>query len=458
MARSPFITHLQRSRRVKSPQWSAKLSAATPVPAAAWITGGRKVKRVATTHRHLVKLAQAPSTPLKPSAVLFVEKAKVFKIERRAQLRKLLPLGLFPPPTGPPVPYPAWAAVRSLSTFQDRRLLKAPDAPVYPQTSVTVSPDRALSVSFVTTQARSRKLQRPPDHASYPAPAAPGTPQGYPAWLAKRAQVTTQKRKALKAPGAPVYPATPAAPAQPFAAVTANRVKRRKSRQGLFLSSGGVTEARVQPQLPSYAAPIQLRRSETKRTLQRLAHSASYPATPVPTQPEVAWRAIKAKRSDYRRKLVHADAQLSFPPTPPVPSQPESSWRLRKATQAGQKRRLIPAAAQPSFPATKVSNVEAVLIRALRRRVTERKPLWAGHGPSYPQAPVALQPFSAWRAVQAFKRPGRYVLRPVLELDERPWVQPALPTTFIKARVRRRSLQIERGKRGLTFKPEGNNG
>lgn len=325
-----FQTRAVRSRRHQQALWVAGLAPAQQavvVPVSAWLA--RPAQRRRSTKRTLIAVEPLQWQYIAPTVAAILPAPKVIKIDFRRKLQESAPLDYYPPPTGPPsdhgnfdvpfqtrrlksrkhltvdgplhvgpatppsVPYAATAPqakkrrrprqglflsgggaplYQATSTSAPvypsfvptghhlrrdtgRRLQAVEDAPVYPQAEVTVSADRALTESFQTSRIRSRKLQKAPDvlGASAAAPA--------PLQFAATVQVKVQKR--------------------------------RRARQGLFLSGGAVIGA--------------------------------------PAQPVSAWAAPKQHKQDFKRRLLREPLQLERPSTPPVAPQPPTAWKLATA-------------------------------------------------------------------------------------------------------------------------------
>jgi len=492
----PFTTRIIASRHVRSAGWIAALAAYIQAPAAqpvsAWMAP--VVQRRRATTRRLIVVSAAAIERYTPPSIAWSDPPKVIRIEYKRTLQKQAPQLLFPPPTGPPAAYyPAWAIRQLPATFQDRHALSVPELNVYPETpkpepnlcariqtgflkrrdtkrrllelrldsyqatpAVEPSDDRALDVAFVTRRIRSRRLLKAPSLVVASAASPPTSEAPLPAWKQPQVLCRSSKRKLLRLPELDRYPATPAAPAQPIAALPRIRVKRRRSRQGLFLSGGGVVEARVQPQFPSWAVRDQAKRKSTTRTLVRAPGLPSAPTTPaVSAQPVAAWQAKLPFRRHGWRTLRRTPELNSYPVTPPVGAQPVSAWASPKQHRKDFERTLQPAAPQPSHPATppvvipetawrapvvhrikhsrKIQPAAAQIVYprihpisatprvdALKRRETERRLRVAQHGPSYPGTPAPPQAPTAFKLAEVFRRHGWRRLREVLELDEYP--------------------------------------
>jgi hypothetical protein len=182
--------------------------------------------------------------------------------------------------------------------------------------AILPAPKAIRLVSFV------RKLQTLAAQVELPPPVAPPTAQGFPAWATEQFPPTSQDRQHRTALHVPVYPQAPAQADLP--AVTTHRVRRRRSRQGLFLSGGGPIQAgtAAQSPYPSYERAIQLKRRSTRRKLQGAGAQPDFPATPaVPAQPESAWRAVLARRSAFDRRLQRVEHAPLYSQTP-VAAQP----------------------------------------------------------------------------------------------------------------------------------------
>jgi hypothetical protein len=384
----PFVTRVIRSRRALSIGWmdalTAQVQAPEVPPVAAWLVVQTPRRR--ETERRLLVADVTPIERYTPPSIAWSDPPKVIRVEFRRKLQELAAQVELPQPVAPPTAqdFPAWATVQLPPTHQDRRHLSVAELDAYPETprpepnfcariptgfhkrreterrlltveldeftetpAGEVSDDRALESAFVTRKIRSRRHLRAPELLSVD---AAEEPEPTPATLGSVTQV---------------------------------KAKRRKSRQGLFLSSADVVESRVQAQYPSYVLLRALRRKDTERRLVEVLVPPVYPETPPPPeQPEISWRAVKANRVEHERRLLEVPAHDVYPVTP------------------------VYAANQ--------------LVRAIRRRETERKLRVAEHSPSYPSTPAPEQAPTAFKLAEGFRRHGWRKLRKVLEINEYP--------------------------------------
>jgi hypothetical protein len=448
----PFVTKTIRSRRSLSIGWMSALTAQTQAPAvpavSAWLAP--VVRRRRETVRRLVVVDHAAIERYTPPSIAWVDLPRVIRVEFRRRLQPQAPQLLFPPPTGPPVE-PSWAARRLPATSQHRQLLKVPEHPSYPQTPATPSDDSALDETFVTRTHRSRRalrlpelviptapqvsqaplpawqeqratyrpsertLRTVPDHAVYPP-----TPPIYPSFVPSGFNRRRETERTLQSAGPqPEWPATPAVAGQPITAVVPTVRKRRKHRQGLFLSAGSVVEARVQPQYPSYATAPPKKRRSIERTLLRAPGLPSTPASPaVPAQPVTAWQQPKQHWIERARELQRAAPQITYPATPPVPPQPLPAWAAPAMFHVEHRRTLrrsLPLNTYPATPGQPPSAWRAVAANRIERRRTLRT---AAHAPSYRPTPAPPQPVTALVLGGFHRRHGWRKLRIPLELDD----------------------------------------
>lgn len=504
-----FLTTVLRSRRSLSVGWiSAMASAVTPVPpvpVSAWIVPVPRRRR--ETERTLVKVEPLHWPYIAPVMAPLLSPPKVIRVEFRRKLQAQAAQLELPQATGPPSADRALAAAFVTVTLRSRRLQRLPETPVYPATPAAAVPLPAWVGRQLPATSHDRRLLRVPEHDVYP-----GTPKPEPN-LCARLQLGFRKRRAterrllsvkLDRYAPPVVaeasddralrasfvtrqirsrrlqrprPFVVAGVAEPPAlspgvvpAFTLTKAKRRKHRQGLFLSGGGVVEGRVTAQFPAYQRPVQLKRRDTQRKLRRLAQNPAYPATPAQgAVPVTAWTRVNARhverkrtrrdvptlsvfrpttyaaplsaveptgfhrRRDIERRLRKPLALNVYPTTPAVGAQPESAWRLQVARRSVQRRKLLPQAAQVTYPRTPGPYLETA--RALKRRDTKRTLRTSLHLPSYPQAPVPFQPPTAWKLAGVFRRFGWRRLRSELELDEFPFVPGDVGRRRFSARV-----------------------
>jgi hypothetical protein len=496
----PFVTRVIRSRRALSIGWMDALTAQVQAPAvppvAAWLVVQTPRRR--ETERRLLVADVTPIERYTPPSIAWSDPPKVIRVDFVRKLQVLAPQVELPPPAAPPGAegFPAWTARRLPPTFQDRRALRIPEHNVYPETP---KPEPNLCARIPTGFHRRRDTERRlltvklDQYTATPAEEASDDR----ALAAPFVTRTTRSRRLLKSPELlSVDAAEPPGPSPAnLPAATLTKAKRRKSRQGLFLSSGETVEARVQAQYPSYAVPHPKKRKSTKRRLLRLPHPPSTPATPaVPAQPVTAWQAPKQHRIERERTLQKAAPQVTHPATPVVsaqpvsawiqppqhfkaqerkslglpvaafyapfvaPAQPEAAFRAPRKFRKDQKRKLQPAAPQITYPRTLVADVAARPVRALKRNDTKRKLRTAEHAPLYTQTPVPFQEPTSWKLAEGFRRHGWRRLRSVLELDTHPespeQVKPTYKRTH-KMPKPNRTLTVKRADRTLKVeKPE----
>lgn len=346
-----------RGRSLRVAQWSAGYApapVATQPPVSAWI--GVTAIRRRETRRHLLDTEPLHWPYIAPEMGAILVTRKVAKVEFRRRLQAQAPQVEYPLTTGPPSDqgFPSWATAQLPKTFQDRRLQSLAEAPVYPETPApSVSVDRSLDQAFVTRRIRGKRLvvalQTIVASVAPPATSfADVTAFGSPKAIRRRETGRTLR----SAPEHNVWPVA-AAPSVPYVAAVGGKTKRRKHRQGLFLSGGEVVESTLSyAPFPSWDAPRANNRSSHERRAQRVAQP-HYPATPaVSAQPESAWRAKVANRSEQHRKLIPAADQITYPQTPAVSAQPESAFRAPAQHRIEHERRLLPAADQITYPAT----------------------------------------------------------------------------------------------------------
>jgi hypothetical protein len=384
---APFRTVTLRSRRSLSVGWIAAFAPAAVVtpPVSAWLAP-MALRRKATERRLLV-VDDTAIERYTPPSIAWSDPPKVVRVEFRRTLQVLAAQVELPPTAAPPTAqgFPAWTTEQLPATFQDRRLQSVLDAPFYPETPAEeVSDDRAIEASFVTRHIRSRK--------------------------------------ALRLPFVPVSAAPPGTSEAVLPALFSPRTKKRRSRQGLFLSGGGIVEARVQPQYPSYATAQPKKRRSLERRLLRGPGLPSAPVTPaVEAQPVTSWQAPKQHRIERDRTLQEAAPQITYPQTPAVAAQPESAWRAPRSNWIERERKLQPAAPQITYPVTPVHPIASTpRVDAIRRAETERTLRVAEHGPSYPATPAPPQAPTAFRLAESFRRHGWRRQRFVLEIDTYP--------------------------------------
>lgn len=351
-----FRTVSLRSRRHQSVGWLAALTAqpVAQTPAvSAWLAPAVRKRR--DTVRRLLVVEHAPVERYTPPSIAWSDPPKVVRVDFRRTLQTLAAQVELPPTVAPPTAqnFPAWTAVQLPATLQARRLLGVTEHNVYPETpkpepelcartptglhkrkathrrllragldsyptAVVADPsvDRTLEATFVTRTLRSRKLQRLPDFVAA-APAAPQVSEApLPAWAEQRATYRPSHRTHRQVGQLDSYPVTPAQQVPPIAAVPPRALKRRKSREGLFLGGGGVVQSRAQAQYPSWATRTLPKRKSLKRTRLSAAGLPSAPGTPaVGAQPVTAWRQPRQHRIEHSRRLLPAAPQITYPVT-----------------------------------------------------------------------------------------------------------------------------------------------
>ncbi len=386
----------------------------------AWQVPPAKLMRSAA--RRELRPAAAPVYPQTPSVTTPIAAVTARRPFRRKAEKGLLLWSDWAPSGEAAAGPPSDSDDRSIAdpfvtrTQRSRRHLVARVAPVFPAPPAVQQPLSAWIAPKKFTIVCRTKLRRTAAQVTFPAtPAVSAQPVS--AWRQPPLTRRQGEHKLLVPPVHAVFPATPAPPVVPSPAVTLHRLRRRKRRQGLFLSAGTALEARVQPQFPSWRVePIKQRR--TKRHLLRSPIVPEFPQPP-PPQPVAAWRALIPFRIEHERTLRRGAPQITFPTTAPVPPQPVSAWTPRPAFIVEQRRKLLPAAPQITYPPTP-PHPPVPRIDALRKRITTRTLLRALHLPSYPGTPAPPQPPTAYQWPPLFRRSGWRKHLVVLELDQRP--------------------------------------
>lgn len=433
---TPFQTRLTRSRRSLAVGWMAGMTAqqqAAVIPYPSWQR--TPVRRRETMTRRLLTAPALHWRLIAPTVAAILRRPTATVIEFRRTLQLSPPHGTYPPPTGPPNLYPAWAAASVVAPVsQHRRLQRLIDQPVYPATPATESTDRALAAAFETRLSRGRRFLRAPDVIGVDAFTPPGvTPYldaarsltrretartlaqlplhlTFPATpivlVSDVATVVLRPRRTLltdrrlvKALTAPVYPA-PTPPAEvEFAALVQPPRRRRKARAGLFLSASGdilsiPTPSSSPAVYPSFLVVGFNKRRDTERQLVRVLDAPVYPATPTPE--------------------ASSDSQLATP------------FETRR--QRGRRLLRAPDVVGVDAAAPEVSNapITAVIAaRSIRRRT--RPGLFLGGSTSVDGYNVA-QPEAAWRQAKAIPRKAttrRHITEP--QQLERPATPPVPP-------------------------------
>lgn len=432
-----FQTRTAGSRRRQTALWIGAMAPAAvqpvAVPVSAWIAAPRPRRR--ETERELVTVEPLQWNRIAPTmaAILKPERPKVVAFDRKLRVPPSQPTYPATPATGPPLT--AWLAAARRAVSQDRRLQRLPEQPVYPATPAPDVTDRTAGESFQTRITRSRRRLTALDAPVYPAAPAVLTAQGFPAWLAPKAHRAEPLERAVQRLEQSDYPPTPPAVSQAtIAAVSSQRVKRRKGRAGLFLSAGGSTlsiasTATTPAAYPSFVQTGFLSRRDTKRRLIVAPDVIGVAAAPPP--PAVTDRAagptFQTRVLRSRRLLVAPDV-LGVDAAPVVTSQaPQPAWRAVKANRSEFNRRIQPAAPQLETPATPppplVPISALVAAKSIRRRA--RPGLFLGGNVSVDGFFVP-QPVDAWRNPIAHRAAGlgRRLLREPLQL-----VRPQTPPT-----------------------------
>jgi len=385
-----FTTSTTRSRQLKSIGWIPALTVAASapvVPASAWFV--QPMRKRPAQKRRIQKLPEAKWQSMWTilAGALQPPKAKVIRFDRKIRLAS--PQLLYPPTTGPPVvPYPSWIKPEVKKIQFNVRLQKTPQLNSYPFVA-TVSSGGAIIAPFVTNIGKSRRLQKQPQTLAV-ATATPGTSS---APVAAFGQTKTNRRKKHEYPlvitissverppvTAAVYPsfvpqgfrkrrdthrkiqktppilhvaaAAPSVSQAPIAAITPVKKHRRKARTGLFMVDGGMIgqTATVPATEPAFRA-VKAKRSEFRVKLQKLVHNPVYPQAPVPAQPQPAWRLVSANRTTVRVMLQVLAFNARYPQAP-VPPQPSEAFKAPIKFWTTQKRRLLLADVQLEFPPT----------------------------------------------------------------------------------------------------------
>lgn len=198
-----FQTRAVRSRRHQQAIWVAGLAPtqqAVVVPVSSWLS--RPVERRQSLKRRIQLLPAFQWKYIAPTIPASTDRPKIKVIRFDRKIKLPLPAVLYPPSIGPP-PVAAWALVKARTVSQRRRLLAQASQPSYPAIPTTPSADRSLEPGFVTTRIRSKKALRAPDAPVFPQTAAPTAP--YVA-VSKAIRRKETKRRLIKASAAPVKP------------------------------------------------------------------------------------------------------------------------------------------------------------------------------------------------------------------------------------------------------------
>jgi hypothetical protein len=183
--------------------------------------------------------------------------------------------------------------------------------------TVAVEGDETVTPAFLTRILRARRLLKPIP-VIVETVAEPIGAQGFPAWIAPVARWKPDgKRKAQTFP--PPLGVEPAAAVEvPFAATVGKRLRKRQSRQGLFLSSGGgIAATPFVPFIPRL--PLPRYRKTERRLLSASLVIDSQPYVPAGDQGFPAWIAPKVKwKADARRRVQTFPRPLGVDPAPPV--------------------------------------------------------------------------------------------------------------------------------------------
>jgi hypothetical protein len=332
-----FRTVTLRSRHVQSIGWIAAIASKTPSPAA-WLAPVVAIRR-RETERYT------------PPVTAWREPARVIRVEFVRKLQEQAAQIEFPPTTGPPAENVGRALESDFSTSltRSRRLQLSPDAPVYPATPVSAVPAPAFASRVVRRRKSRQGLLLPAGEIVSTVVAE--EPAATPAGRVESGGFSTRpvcSRRLQLLPEVPVYPATPAAEtsddrtlAVPFRTLTSRsrrhlkttpvlgvsaatppvaqpvfdpvKTKRRKKRQGLFLSGGGVVEAKLHPTVPSYFARPTKKRKSLERRLQRLPGVPSTTAAAAAVPPVTAWQRPKQNRVERDRALQRLPLRAYFP-------------------------------------------------------------------------------------------------------------------------------------------------
>jgi hypothetical protein len=137
-----FTTRTVNGRRSRSIGWTAALTAqgsAPVVPAAAWFSRPQVHPRRRAIERQIVVVDPLQWQYIAPTVAAVIERPKAKVIEFRRTLRLTPQHSVYPPPTGPPQTYPAWAASRVRSVSQRRRLQELLEQPAILTTKVSSS-------------------------------------------------------------------------------------------------------------------------------------------------------------------------------------------------------------------------------------------------------------------------------------------------------------------------------
>lgn len=388
-----FITRVLISRRVQHARWSASLAAPPPappagVPVSAWATPQRVRRRRNTTERVLVEVTPIHWKYIAPTvaAIIPAPRARFTWFERKIQLP--LRLEVYPPPTGPPNPFPAFELSGYHRRRETSRELRIAESPPFFQTTPAVFPSFEPSGHH-----RRHETTRTLRISQYP-PVYPKTPVQAPLPAVYDERVKhkpSTNRRLARIDFAPVYPPSPVGNAQSFPSWLPTGFHRRSETSRKLLKVAphhGVAvllypawlepktnrrhdaprrllhvELNTYPQSPysAWATKDVERRRETSRHLLRveLVAVAQQPAAP---NIYPAWKLAEANiRHERGKRLVPPAPQLTHPPTPPVAEQPPDAWKLPVAFRTSFRRRLLPADPQLVFPTSYTIDGEAVV-------------------------------------------------------------------------------------------------
>lgn len=432
-----FITRVLISRRVQHARWSASLAAPPPappagVPVSAWATPQRVRRRRNTTERVLVEVTPIHWQYIAPTvaAIIPAPRARFTWFERKIQLP--LRLEVYPPPTGPPNPFPAFELSghhRRRETSRELRIAESPPffqttpavfpsfepsghhrrhettrtlrisqyPPVYPKTPVQAPLPAVYDERVKHKPSTNRRLARIDFAPVYP-PSPVGNAQSFPSWLPtgfhRRSETSRKLLKVAPQHGVAVllYPAwlepktnrrhdaprrllhveLNTYPQSPYSAWATKDSHRRHDSERRLLRTELVISQQpvVQNTYPAWATRDVERRRETSRHLLRV-ELVSVAAQPVAPNLYPAWKLAEANiRHERGKRLVPPDPQLTHPPTPPVAEQPLDAWKMPVAFRTSFRRRLLPADPQLVFPTSYTIDGEAVVTLAGYESIT----------------------------------------------------------------------------------------
>lgn len=310
----PFITRDQPSRRrVSLPPPVAEYVGVEVLTAQGfpgWLPPPM-IKRRETHRTHLQAPAVNPNAPITPQYPSWVAPPKLRLVVSDRVLITPRELDEYPPPTAPPVPYPAWPPPHAHRTRFVRALRALPQLDVH--TATPPYPSWALPP---THRSRfERRLQTPQELNEYPPPPPPSVP--YPAWLPPKQHRRVGRPGLLLTSGGAISAPTIQDPPS-YKRVEAFRTSfKRRLQVPLQLDERPFTAQISTGPRPLVASFVT--RSLRSRRLQVLPHNPIYPTTPVSTaQGFPAWLPPIAHRTRLERALQTLPPLDEHPPLPPT--------------------------------------------------------------------------------------------------------------------------------------------